>query len=197
MEGNELLSSPGGHVGGMFYEVEKPWSESERKRKKNAAENKPSSEEIEVLKLTHFTSPPVVDFGSVKLNESKCRKLCITNVHEYSQDVVVERYPCKKGFFIDQMEFTVMGESDTVINITWSPADPGNYREMLLFRVDRAYRLQAFVVGKVEEPKPKGKKVTFEYFYLLVALGIKMAKLSAYSQYCKTTNVLILLFYFY
>ena len=66
------------------------------------ARKKRSLESVENLTLTHFTTPPRIDFGSVVLGKTKVRTLLIRNPHDYEQDVIVERFPYKKKFLIEE-----------------------------------------------------------------------------------------------
>ena len=47
-------------------------------------------------------SPPRIDFGSVVLGKTKVRTLLICKPHDYEQDVIVERFPYKKKFLIEE-----------------------------------------------------------------------------------------------
>lgn len=48
-----------------------------------------SKENIEILELTHFTRPPLVDFGTVKIGQEKTRRLIVRNPQEYVQEVFI------------------------------------------------------------------------------------------------------------
>lgn len=129
------------------------------KRAKRRSRRLSEEEEMETLTLTHFTNPPRIGFGKATTGSVKKRNLLIKNPHEYPQDVKVEKFPFKKHFDIDQTRFTVEAEGTLQLTITWLPEEEGNFREMILFQVDGAYRLQAFVFGCVEKPPQKRKMV--------------------------------------
>ncbi|KAJ8300166.1 hypothetical protein KUTeg_021685 [Tegillarca granosa] len=146
----------------------KSWFETNPKGKKFeiAVEKNPtlkpsrkSDVEDEVLLLTHFTNPPKVGFNKLKPSGKKTRTLIIKNPHEYDQQVKIEKFPHKKYFSTDLYEFVVEGNSSYRMVITWTPAEEGNFREMILFLVDGVYRVQAFVFGTVEASPQKKKPV--------------------------------------
>jgi abnormal spindle-like microcephaly-associated protein len=74
--------------------------------------------------------------------------------------VIIERFPYKKGFDVDQSRFTVGPEEVMSLTLTWTPQDAGGCREMVLFHINGVYRLQAYVFGTVEDPKPVKKGVS-------------------------------------
>lgn len=113
-----------------------------------------SIDEIETLALTHFTKPPRIGFGKIILGRSKSRILMVQNPNDYEQDVYIERFPFKKGFNIDQIHFTVGPNEVVSLTLTWMPQESGNCREMILLHVNEVYRLQAFLFGSAEDPKP-------------------------------------------
>ena len=127
----------------------------EKKSRRKSGGKRKSGDEIETLLLTHFTNPPKIEFGKGKIGVEKTRTLRVKNPHEYAQTVRVERFPYKKNFSIEQSDFVVEAESSFLLTINWKPENDGNFREMILFIVDKAYRLQAFVIGACETPKPK------------------------------------------
>lgn len=120
----------------------------------------------EILLLTHFTNPPKLSFGKTKLGKTKSRVLVIKNPHDYDQEVHVEKFPFKKNFSIEETLFVVKAESDSPIVVNWTPDTPGNFREMILFKIDGVYRLQAFLLGCCDAPKQPVKKVGYVYLYL-------------------------------
>ena len=73
------------------------------------------------------------------------------------KQVVIEKFP-HKDFSIDQMEMTIDAGAQELLTLTWEPTEAADRREMILFKVDGIYRLQAILFGSVEEP-PKPKKV--------------------------------------
>lgn len=45
------------------------------------------------------------------------------------------------------------------LEITWTPDEDGGFREMIQFHINECYRLQAFMFGTAEKPKPQRKMV--------------------------------------
>ncbi|XP_063422495.1 abnormal spindle-like microcephaly-associated protein homolog [Mytilus trossulus] len=123
--------------------------------KKRRSKGRKSEVEDEILMLTHFTNPPKISFGTLKPGQNKSRTLMIKNPHDYDQTVKVEKFPHKKHFSVQTVEFTILAKETFPFEITWEPEDEGNFREMILFVVDNSYRLQGFVFGTVEAPKKK------------------------------------------
>ncbi|XP_067661837.1 abnormal spindle-like microcephaly-associated protein homolog [Haliotis asinina] len=128
-----------------------------KKRRSSGGGKRKSMENMETLLLTHFTNPPKISFGKIKLGKSRHRHLLVKNVHDYEQSVVIEKFPHKKKFDVDTKSFTVPALESVVLTFSWTPEEDGNVREMILFRVDSAYRLQAFLLGCAESPKPTKK----------------------------------------
>ncbi|BFZ20292.1 hypothetical protein BsWGS_23331 [Bradybaena similaris] len=112
---------------------------------------------VETLTLTHFTNPPRITFGKAIIGKTKQRTLLLRNPHDFEQEVIVERFPYKKKFMVNQTRFTVGPESTCSLEITWAPEEAGGYREMVQFYVNEVYRLQAFLIGTADKPKPPRK----------------------------------------
>lgn len=122
-------------------------------------ESKPDpDEDVETLLLTHFTCPPKIDFGTMRPGGTATRHLRVKNPNDYEQQVLVDKFPTKKDFTISDSEIYVEAESEIYLTLTWNPIECGNYRELVLFKIDGAFRLQATLMGQVVEP-PKPKKV--------------------------------------
>ena len=117
---------------------------------------------VEVLVISHFTRAPKLDFGKLRPGQSSVRYIKVQNPHDYEQTVVVEKFPYKMNFYLSHPEFTVAGGEELLVTLTWNPTEVGPCREMVLFKVDDVFRLQAVLMGKLEEP-PKPKKV-FEVY---------------------------------
>lgn len=70
--------------------------------------------------------------------------------------VVIEKFPSKKKFTVDLFEFAVDSGDEQMLTLTWTPSEAGGCREIILLRVDQAFRLQFVVVGQaVAVDKPK------------------------------------------
>ena len=115
-------------------------------------------DDMETLILTHFTPPPRIDFGQLLPGKTSRRRLRVHNPNEYDQYVVIEKFPYKKFFAVDEEEFVVQPANDLILNLEWSPDEPVMCREMVTFKVDGVYRLHAIFFGSVRAP-PKPKKV--------------------------------------
>lgn len=126
----------------------------------NGKNKRRSIDDVETLILTHFTASPRIGFGKVLLGQSKTRTLMVQNPHDYEQEVVVERFPFKKYFNIDQTHFIIAPAEVISLTLTWTPEEAGSCREMILFHVSDVFRLQAYMFGTAEDPKPAKKKVT-------------------------------------
>ncbi|RUS79093.1 hypothetical protein EGW08_013146 [Elysia chlorotica] len=122
------------------------------------ARKKRSLDSVENLTLTHFTSSPRIDFGSVVLGKNKIRTLLIRNPHDYEQEVIVERFPYKKNFMIEEDRFSVQPGEVYSLEITWTPEEAGGVREMIQFHINEVFRLQAFLFGLVEQPKQLNRR---------------------------------------
>jgi len=77
-----------------------------------------------------------------------------------TQEVVIERFPYKKCFNVDQTHFVVGAEEVVTLTLTWTPQEAGSCREMVLFHVNDVYRLQAYVFGTADDLKPVKKGVS-------------------------------------
>ena len=119
-----------------------------------------SIDDVETLVLTHFTRPPRVGFGKIVLGRSKTRTLLVQNPADYEQEVVIERFPYRKCFNVDRTHLAVGPEEVVSLTLTWTPQEAGSCREMVLFHVNGVFRLQAYVFGTAEEPKPVKKVVS-------------------------------------
>jgi abnormal spindle-like microcephaly-associated protein len=83
----------------------------------------PPDAEVEELILSHFTSPPRIDFGEIKVNKEKCRYLKLTNPEQFEQRVLIEKFPYKKGFSIDAEKIVVPPENHVLVAIKWLPSE--------------------------------------------------------------------------
>ena len=51
--------------------------------------------------------------------------------------------------------FTVDGQGFYNLEITWTPKDGGNYRELVVMKYDSGFRVHVVIVGHAESPKMK------------------------------------------
>ena len=61
------------------------------------------------------------------------------------------------------MEFSLEAGDELLLTIVWRPSEAGNYRELVQFQVNDAFRLTTILFGKAEEP-PKPKKVLLQNY---------------------------------
>ncbi|CAL1537151.1 unnamed protein product [Lymnaea stagnalis] len=118
------------------------------------ASKRTSIDTVETLILTHFTNPPKINFGKIMVGKKKFRTLILRNPHDFEQEVIIERFPFKKKFMVERTRFVVPAEDMVSLEITFSPEEAGGFREMIQFHINDFYRLQAFIIGVVEKPKP-------------------------------------------
>ncbi|XP_077968525.1 uncharacterized protein LOC120344825 isoform X2 [Styela clava] len=112
------------------------------------------------VKLIHFSTKPIVDFGTVKTGKTVTRKLVVENPNYYEVEVSVEKFPWKKNFSIDQETFNVEEEGINYVEITWTPTQSGNCRELVMMKYDSGFRVHVLIIGHAESPKKKVKTRT-------------------------------------
>ena len=117
------------------------------------------SDNAETLYLGYFHTPPCVSFGNVAIGKPMTRVLRVCNTDDYKQNVKVERFPQKKGFFIKEKMFSVGPDCAVNLEITWNPVNLGRCREMTQFHVNGVYRLQAYMLGTAVSGRPEKRKV--------------------------------------
>ncbi|XP_076010558.1 abnormal spindle-like microcephaly-associated protein [Genypterus blacodes] len=116
--------------------------------------------DIPVLSLIQFSKAPFVTFGSVKLGTSKSAVLCIHNPTEDAvAEVTVDKIPSSKGFSVDQSSFSIQPEGSFNLTITWTPAEEGGIRELVVFNANGVLKHQAVLLGRAEAPKKKKKSL--------------------------------------
>ncbi|KAK7889545.1 hypothetical protein WMY93_025105 [Mugilogobius chulae] len=114
--------------------------------------------DVPVLSLIQFSKAPFVSFGTVKIGTSKSAVLRIENPNEDVDAVVtVEKIASSKGFSVDHNTFTVEGERSFSLTITWTPAEEGGVRELIIFCANGVVKHQAVLLGRAEAPKKKKK----------------------------------------
>lgn len=60
--------------------------------------------------------------------------------------------------FYRQDFFVVMGDGYHVLEISWTPNEAGNCREVIMMKYDLGFRVHAVIVGYAEEHKKKVRK---------------------------------------
>lgn len=67
-----------------------------------------SDEEPAVLVLSHFSRPPYLSFGTLRVGASRTRLLGIDNPNAEHAEVVVDRFPASaRGFSLERRRFAV------------------------------------------------------------------------------------------
>ncbi|XP_069718289.1 abnormal spindle-like microcephaly-associated protein [Phaenicophaeus curvirostris] len=121
-----------------------------------------SGEEAEeapaVLVLSHFSRPPFLAFGSLRVGASRTRLLRIDNPNAEAAEVLVDRFPgSAKGFSIERRCFSVQSGQRLFVSVTWTPIEEGKVRELITFIINGIVKHQAVLLGVAEQP-PKKKK---------------------------------------
>ncbi|XP_047443910.1 abnormal spindle-like microcephaly-associated protein [Mugil cephalus] len=116
--------------------------------------------DVPVLSLVQFSKAPFVTFGAVKVGTSKSTVLRIENPTEDAEvEVTVEKIPSSKGFSVDHNRFTIQPDDSFDLTVTWTPAEEGGIRELLIFNVSGVVKHQAVLLGRSEAPKKKKKSL--------------------------------------
>ncbi|XP_068176408.1 abnormal spindle-like microcephaly-associated protein [Antennarius striatus] len=126
-----------------------------RRDKENNKEN-----DVPVLSLIQFSRAPFLTFGAVKLGTSKAALLRIENPTEDAEaEVTVEKIPSSKGFSVDRRTFTIEPGGSFGLTVTWTPAEEGGIRELLIISANGVVKHQAVMLGRAEAPKKKKKSL--------------------------------------
>ncbi|NWI08232.1 ASPM protein, partial [Crypturellus soui] len=130
-------------------------------RRRWATQEQQEDEEDEaVLVLSHFSRPPFLSFGSLRLGASRTRLLRLDNPNAEDAEVAVERFPAAaKGFSIEHRRFFVQSGERISIPITWTPLEEGRVRELVTFVINDIVKHQAILLGVVEQPVKKKKSL--------------------------------------
>ncbi|XP_069376833.1 abnormal spindle-like microcephaly-associated protein [Paralichthys olivaceus] len=115
---------------------------------------------VPVLSLIQFSKAPFVALGAVKLGTSRSVVLRVENPAEDAEaEVRVEKIPSSKGFSVDHSSFTIQPESSFSLTITWTPAEEGGIRELIVFNANGVLKHQAVMLGRAEALKKKKKSL--------------------------------------
>ncbi|NXN91306.1 ASPM protein, partial [Rhinopomastus cyanomelas] len=113
-----------------------------------------------VLSLSHFSRPPFLAFGRLRVGRSRSRLLGIDNPTAEDADVLVERFPpAARGFSIESRRFAVQSEQRIFVSVTWTPSEEGKVRELITFIINGIVRHQAVLLGIAEQPVKKKKSL--------------------------------------
>ncbi|NXA34176.1 ASPM protein, partial [Eudromia elegans] len=131
------------------------------RRRWAAQHQKEEDEEDEaVLVLSHFSRPPFLSFGSLRLGASRTRLLRLDNPNAEDVEVAVERFPdATKGFSLEHRRFSVQSGERISIPITWTPLEEGRVRELVTFVINGIVKHQAVLLGVVEQPVKKKRSL--------------------------------------
>ncbi|NWS65941.1 ASPM protein, partial [Crotophaga sulcirostris] len=111
-----------------------------------------------VLVLSHFSRPPFLSFGRLRVGTSRTRLLGIDNPNAETADVVIDRFPAAaRGFSVERRCLSVQSGQRLSLSITWTPIEEGKVRELVTFVINGIVKHQAVLLGVAEQP-PKKKK---------------------------------------
>ncbi|NXI40183.1 ASPM protein, partial [Galbula dea] len=113
-----------------------------------------------VLVLSHFSRPPFLSFGSLRIGASRTRLLGIDNPNAEDIEVVVDRFPVSaRGFSIEHRRFSVQSGERIFVSVTWTPLEEGKVRELVTFIINGTVKHQAVLFGVAEQPPKKNKSL--------------------------------------
>uniref|UniRef100_A0A8C3JCX4 Abnormal spindle-like microcephaly-associated protein ASH domain-containing protein n=1 Tax=Calidris pygmaea TaxID=425635 RepID=A0A8C3JCX4_9CHAR len=140
---------------------EGPWEQSPQRRRwaVRRGEEEEEDEGPAVLVLSHFSRPPFLSFGSLRVGASRTLLLGIDNPNAEDAEVVVDRFPASaRGFSLEYRRFSVQVPAGGIfVSVTWTPLEEGKVRELVTFVVNGVVKHQAVLLGIAEQP-PKKKK---------------------------------------
>uniref|UniRef100_A0A8B9VJV1 Assembly factor for spindle microtubules n=1 Tax=Anas zonorhyncha TaxID=75864 RepID=A0A8B9VJV1_9AVES len=117
-------------------------------------------EDPAVLVLSHFSRPPHLSFGSLRVGASRTRLLGIHNPNAEDVEVVVERVPPPaRGFSIGCRRFSLQSGQTISVSVTWTPLEEGKVRELITFVINGIIKHQAVLLGVAEQPVKKKKSL--------------------------------------
>nr|XP_056700702.1 abnormal spindle-like microcephaly-associated protein [Euleptes europaea] len=113
-----------------------------------------------VLTLSHFSRPPFLSFGTVRVGTSCARRLALENPNAEPALVAVCRPPpASKGFAVERHSCLLQPTERVFISITWTPPEEGRVRELITFVVNDVVKHQAVLLGNAEQPVKKKKSL--------------------------------------
>ncbi|NXF71568.1 ASPM protein, partial [Sclerurus mexicanus] len=111
-----------------------------------------------VLVLSHFSRPPFLSFGRLRVGASRTLLLRVDNPNEEHVEVVIDPFPAAaRGFSIEHRRFAVQSGQRIFVSVTWTPLEEGKVRELVTFVVNGIIKHQAVLLGAAEQP-PKKKR---------------------------------------
>ncbi|KAM9378980.1 abnormal spindle-like microcephaly-associated protein [Phaethornis superciliosus] len=137
-----------------------PRRQQRRRWATRGAEEEAAEEEPAVLVLSHFSRPPFLSFGSLRVGASRTRLLGIDNPNAEDVEVVVDRFPASaRGFSLQHRRFSVQSGQRIFVSVTWTPLEEGKARELVTFIVNGIVKHQAVLLGAAEQPVKKKKSL--------------------------------------
>ncbi|NXX16482.1 ASPM protein, partial [Podargus strigoides] len=113
-----------------------------------------------VLVLSHFSRPPFLSFGSLRVGASRTRLLGIDNPNAEDAEVVVDRFPASaRGFSLEHRRFSVQSGQRIFVSVTWTPLEEGKVRELVTFIINGIVKHQAVLLGVAEQPQKKKRSL--------------------------------------
>ncbi|XP_042664025.1 abnormal spindle-like microcephaly-associated protein [Tyto alba] len=147
----------------MAAAVGEPSSAASPRRRRWAArrgEEEEAEEAAAVLVLSHFSRPPFLSFGSVRVGASRTRLLGVENPNAEDTEVAVDRFPASaRGFSIERRRFFVQSGQRVFVSVTWTPLEEGKVRELVTFIINGVVKHQAVLLGVAEQPLKKKKSL--------------------------------------
>ncbi|XP_014798831.1 PREDICTED: abnormal spindle-like microcephaly-associated protein [Calidris pugnax] len=144
-----------------FFPGATAWEQSPQRRRwavRRGEEEEEDDEGPAVLVLSHFSRPPFLSFGSLRVGASRTRLLGIDNPNAEDAEVVVDRFPASaRGFSLEYRRFSVQSGQRIFVSVTWTPLEEGKVRELVTFVVNGVVKHQAVLLGIAEQP-PKKKR---------------------------------------
>ncbi|KAL8178197.1 UNVERIFIED_CONTAM: hypothetical protein K2H54_035587, partial [Gekko kuhli] len=116
-----------------------------------------------VLTLSHFTRPPFLSFGTVRVGTSRSRRLALENPGDEPVLLAMCRPPpASKGFAVEQLSCLLQPRERVFISIAWTPLEEGRVRELITFVVNDIVKHQAVLLGSAEQPVKRKEKEIFQ-----------------------------------
>uniref|UniRef100_A0A5F8G7C0 Assembly factor for spindle microtubules n=1 Tax=Monodelphis domestica TaxID=13616 RepID=A0A5F8G7C0_MONDO len=113
-----------------------------------------------LLRLSHFSRPPFLCFGDVRVGVSRTLPLILDNPNEEVVDVRVARLPkADQGFSVSPQSCILQPKERIFVSVTWTPFNEGRVREMVTFLVNDVLKHQAILLGNAEQPKKKKRSL--------------------------------------
>ncbi|XP_065531390.1 abnormal spindle-like microcephaly-associated protein isoform X2 [Lathamus discolor] len=146
--------------GAAVWELSAAANPRQRRRWATRGDEEDVDEVPAVLVLSHFSRPPFLSFGSLRVGASRTLLLGIDNPNAEDTEVVVDRFPASdKGFSIEHRRFFVQSGQRVFASITWTPLEEGKVRELITFVINDIVKHQAVLLGAAEQPLKKKRSL--------------------------------------